>query len=178
MIMLHDLKVELEGKGILFCFCGPMTQDIVVGIGETLKQKMKMEETSATTSIKVFSIFVEQMQNVIFYSTERTVTPQGELSLGIIVVGKTEENYYVLCGNQINKRQADRLEPQLSELKTMDKAQMKEMYKAKRKQGPDEESKGAGLGFLEMARKASQPIEYEIKQLNDEDYFFSIKITI
>jgi hypothetical protein len=40
------------------------------------------------------------------------------------------------------------------------------------------ESKGAGLGFIEMARKVSLPIEYEFVPMEDDYSFFCLKATI
>ena len=56
---------------------------------------------------------------------------------------------------------------------------MKQQYKMARKktQGVDPESKGAGLGFIEMARKASS-IEYSIEDYDGDLAYFTIKVVI
>ena len=37
----------------------------------------------------------------------------------------------------------------------------KAFYKEVRKKEPDETSKGAGLGFIEMARKSEYPVDFD-----------------
>ncbi len=71
MHQIQRFYEQLKEEGIIFSFSGPVSQSLLEGIGETLRQKMTLEETSTTVTQKVFSIFVELMQNVINYSAER-----------------------------------------------------------------------------------------------------------
>lgn len=167
---LYALKKNFSKRGIFFSFSGPLSQDVMVEIGSTLKQKMKLEEASKTTVIRVFSMVVENAQNIIYYSAEE--------SHGIITVGSEGDHYFVLSGNMVENEKVERLNKKLAALKTMDKTELKKYYKKKRKVGPDGESKGGGLGFIEMARKASQPIEYSFKKIDEKYSFFSVKIII
>jgi hypothetical protein len=167
---LYGLKKNFSKRGIFFSFSGPLSQEVMVEIGSTLKQKMKLEEASKKTVIRVFSMVVENAQNIIYYSAEERH--------GIITVGTEDEHYFVLSGNMVKNEKVERLSKKLTKLKTMNKDELKTYYKEKRKNGPDEESKGGGLGFIEMARKASRPIEYSFKKIDEKYSFFSVKIII
>jgi hypothetical protein len=68
---LYKFKNSLDNDGVVFCFCGPTSHDMIVGIGSLLKQKMELENENSSTIIKVFGVFVEQMQNIIDYSAEK-----------------------------------------------------------------------------------------------------------
>jgi hypothetical protein len=171
---------QLQDKGIIFSFSGPVSQSLLEGIGQTLKQKMSLEETSTNVTHKVFSIFVELMQNIINYSAQR-VTPQEadqELSYGVLIVGKEEEHFYIISGNYIQEDQKDPLQEKLAKIKSMDKDELKHYYKQQRRLQADEASKGAGLGFIEMARKATHPIEFEIAGMENGYSFFVVKAII
>ena len=43
---------------------------------------------------------------------------------------------------------------------------------------PEEGSKGAGLGFMEIARRASKPIEFDFTEIDANYVFFALKATI
>ena len=62
----------------------------------------------------------------------------------------------------------------------MDKDELKKYYKKQRREEAKEEnSKGAGLGFIEMARRASSPIEYDILPAAEQGkYFFVVNVVI
>jgi len=176
---LYDFKNELDHRGIFFSFSGPLSQALLVEIGDALKNKMKSEEADSSTILKVFSVFVEQAQNIIHYSVERVSTLQDEnLSSGILVIGLQEGHYYVLCGNLINHEDVDKLRKLLIMLQKMTKEELKIYYKEQRKKPAPEDSKGAGLGFIELARKAIKPIEFYFQPVDATKTFFSLKTEI
>ncbi len=183
---LYHFKKELNERGIFFCFSGPLSQDLLVEIGGTLKHKMKLEEASSSTIFKLFSMFVEQTQNIIHYSAEkcqpsREQSEEAELlslSSGIIVVGYESDHYYVLCGNMVENEIVDTLREKLILLQNMSKEELKRYYKEQRRQGKNGNSQGAGLGFIELARKAVKPIEFDFQNINENNSFFTLKTEI
>ena len=70
-----EFKNYLTENGIVFCYSGYMTEDILHGIGSALKKKLDLEEVDRKVSKAAFAIFVEQVQNIIRYSAE--TVPQG-----------------------------------------------------------------------------------------------------
>ena len=180
---LYKFKKELDAQNIFFGFSGPLSQELFVEIGHTLRNRMKLEETNSAKVLKVFSLFVEQVQNVIHYSAERLSTTQPdpiELSHGVIVIGCENEKYYVMCGNLIGSELVDNLQSRLITLQNMDKEELKQYYKEQRKKETNENSnsKGAGLGFIELARKTTQPIEFEFQPIDENLAFFSLRTFI
>jgi len=184
--MLDDMfqfYKTLKKEGIIFCFSGPTSQSVVEGIGDALRQKMEMETMTRTTSSHIFSIFVEQMQNVVHYSAEKENPNQGieaELRYGMVVVGKDEKNeFFILSGNYIYKDDTERLITLLDKLKKMDKDELKIFYKEQRRTERREGGKGGGLGMIETARKTSRPLEYKLTGCHSGKHdFISIKAVI
>ncbi len=178
---LYKFKKELDAQNIFFGFSGPLSQNLFVEIGYTLRNRMKLEETSSAKALKVFALFVEQVQNIIHYSAERISTTQPdpiELSHGVIVIGCENEKYYVMCGNLIDSKLVDNLQQRLVTLQNMDKEELKHYYKEQRRKEAGEGSKGAGLGFIELARKTTQPIEFDFQPINENLSFFSLRTFI
>jgi len=177
---LYDFYNELKQDGIIFCFSGPVSQSIVEGIGETLRHKMELDEAGMGASQRVFAIFVEQMQNVLNYSAERLNLNEGErdLSHGVVIVGRQDQGFYVLSGNYVYKDISARLGDMLTRLRGMDKEALKAFFKEQRRKDPHESSKGAGLGLIDICRKASRPVEFHIKRVDDALDFFSLKAVI
>ena len=175
---LYTYKNALDKEGIVFTFCGPISHDIVEGVGITLKSQMEEDDVSRTTAMKVFAIFIEQVQNVINYSQERNGSENTDMGMGIIVVGKHDDRHFIVGGNKIHSSKVAKLKNNLDELVKMDKDELKVFYKEKRKMNDNEDSKGAGIGFVEMARKATKPLEFSFEVIDDEYSFFSIEAEI
>ncbi len=180
---LYELNQELNEQGIFFCLSGPVSQKLVSDIGVVLKQKMKMENASRLTVLRVFALVVEKVQNIIHYSAEKSSDDTASdsemgVSFGIIAVGYKDEHYFVLSGNMIENQKIEDLQEKLTKIQQMSRNELKQYYRKKRRQEPGEGSKGAGLGFLEMAKKASSPFDFDFKPINDTMSFFTIKTTI
>jgi hypothetical protein len=72
----------------------------------------------------------------------------------------------------------DRLNARLSRIRDMSKDELKALYKEQLRAEPEIGSKGAGLGFMEIARRASKPLEFDFTTLDNNRAFFALKATI
>jgi Family of unknown function (DUF6272) len=178
MINLYDYKQNLEKDGIIFSFSGPMNHEIIEGIGNAIRIKIGSGEGGdKQIALKVFSIFVEQVENVINYSVEKD-SSDNEMSFGIVVVGKQDGLFFISGGNKIENEKEQKLKIYLTQLASMNKDELKELYKEKRRAENEIGSKGAGIGFIEMARKSTKPIEFSFQKIDERYSFFTIKISI
>ncbi len=178
MIDLYDYKQGLKKDGIIFSFSGPMSHEIIEGIGSAIRVKIgEGADGDRNAALKVFAIFVEQVENVINYSVEKD-HEDSQLSFGIVVIGKKDDFFFISGGNKIHTDKVEKLKSNLDKLSNMNKDELKIYYKEKRKAAKEDDSKGAGIGFIEMARKSTQPIEYSFKNIDSKYSFFTIKISI
>ena len=173
-------KQFMDKEGVILSINGQMSQSILVEVGGTLKKRLEEEGAETKVSRKVFSIFIEQMQNILRYSDARVARDNDEedSSLGILLVGSQDGHYYVKCGNLIKKQKEVTLTQQMEKIRAMDASALKAYYKEVRRSGPPPDSKGAGLGVIDMARMASRPIEYGFDTVDAEFSFFSISVFI
>lgn len=178
---LYALKTELDHSGILFCYCGPISQELLESIGNSLRSQALLSQVEPNITKKLFSTFVEMMQNIVHYSLRQVGNPQfgsqanGVLPEGIVVIGQAADHYFVHSGNWISLEDGNRLQAKLLALQQMDKEQLKIFYKEQRRKSPEATSKGAGLGFIEMARQSTR-MEFDIQPMNPTHAFFTLKV--
>lgn len=176
---MYDFRNYLRETGIIFCYSGYMTEDILVGIGNAIKQKLSMDEEDTKTARAVFSIFVEQVQNVIRYSAEKeTKDDMTELRYGVLTVGREDDKVFVTCGNIIKNPDRDRLKEHLEIIQKMDKKELKKAWKDTLRGETPAGSKGAGVGFIDIARRARQGFEFDFSEVNPDMSFFTLKAYI
>jgi hypothetical protein len=72
---LLDLRGILHKQGVIFAYSGYVTERVLSGVGEALKQKLTIDDADTKTLRSVFAVFVEQMQNIIRYSAEKVEAP-------------------------------------------------------------------------------------------------------
>ena len=177
----RSFKRQLDEKGIVFSFSGYMSEGILYSLGEALRQKMTLEETNLTTIKKVFSVFVEQAQNIIRYSAEKvegTVGRRIELSSGIVTIGTQEGRFFIVCANVVLNEDVERLRQRLEQLQGMAPDQIKAFYKEQLREAPEDGSRGATIGLIEIARRASAPIEFDFDPIDAESSFFCLRVSI
>jgi hypothetical protein len=174
---------EMTEKGILMSFKGAFAQPIIVEIGQTLRSKIAAQPIESITERtlvmkKIFAIFVELAQNVMFYSAEQELDEYGkECGVGILVISENADTYCVSSGNQIALADEESICARCEALRTLSKDELKERY-AEQRRLPRGGSKGAGLGFLDIARRADLPLEYAVTPLSGDRALFMLSAYI
>lgn len=184
-MLAQDFKSFFETSkrnGIILSFGGDISESVLFSLGEVLKLRMMQGETDATIAKRVFSVFVEQAQNIIRYSADKL--PQagaasgGMISAGMIVVGVERERFFVACGNEVPKTDVPILRERLDLIASMSSDELKRFYREKLRQPPDEGSLGGSIGLIEIARRSSAPVEFNFHDLGGERSMFCLKAYI
>jgi len=175
---LLDLQKILQKYGALISFSGRFTQAVIEELGDAVKKYLETEAISQNDTYNVFSVFIEQTQNIKNYSSQRSGLPMGDkiANSGIITIGKSEDGYFVSSGNVIENKDIPILIARLNEIAMQDKAGLKKLYKEQMKKPIPPDSTGAGLGLIDMARRAKRPLSHSIVSLDDQISFFTLKV--
>lgn len=176
---LLDYYSGLDKSKIILLFKGAMSQDTLVRIGDLIR--LPSEETGSDNySKRLFAVMVEMAQNILFYSQERETLPitGGNVGVGIILVQQMPSIYQIICGNKINQDQKDRLESQCTKVNGMSHEELREYYSQQRRKMVHEGSKGAGLGLIDIAKRSKNPLIYDFHPVEDNQYFFSLAVSI
>ncbi|MCL2808954.1 MAG: SiaB family protein kinase [Treponema sp.] len=174
--MLNDNKITL-------IYSGPLWSEGIGGIGGTLKKRLEYDEIPFETSQEVFSVFVEQMNNMLMYSAEKEHFEKSEnpaeSSKGTFILGKDNDNYFIQTGNVMRNESVKLVKDRIDYLNTLDKQELRKYYKEQMRLADyNPESKGAGLGFIEIARRISSKIEYSFEPYDESRTFFSLFVII
>jgi len=176
---LVRLQDELRCQGVLMSFSGPFSHTIIEELGKAVRHYLEGAQVSGSALMDVFAVYIEQAQNVRNYLSRREAGPdQTRLaSSGIVVIAQDEQRCVVSSGNLLDRADAPRLTAHLEQLRSLDQAGLKALYKKQLRQ-PLSETGGAGLGLIEMARKATAPLDYALGDIDDRYLFFSLRVVI
>ncbi len=180
---LAAVKSAFDREGIILYYNGLISHDLVVEIADIVRHKMRADAVESSTRLKVFAALIEQLQNILHYSFEvvsgnTSGNRDKEMRRGVVVVGHEDGHYYVFGGNLIDNSKVNRLRNKLSMLQKMNKQELKQYIREQRRREPDQDSRGAGLGIIELARMASSPIRFDFIPVEDSASFFSLKTVI
>jgi len=176
---LSELRSHMRNEGIMFCFSGYLTEDVLTGIGQALRRKLEADDTDLKTAKGLFAIFVELVQNVIRYSAERDIPVQpsdnDDLRYGVLTVGRDKDRYFVACGNLIEPTDTKRLEHELDHIRSLDRDGLKSLYKKMLKEDSPQGSRGAGVGIVDIARRADKGFDYDFQEIGGGQTFFALR---
>lgn len=173
---LKKINAILAEEGVLLCYRGFISQQITETVGDALRTQLELSRTSPSIGMRVFAAFVEMAQNIEHYSVETQPDGNGRGS-GVVIIGHEADVYYVHCGNVIDRAESDNIRDRLERIKQMGRDELKAYYREMRRGNPHSESKGAGLGFIELARNTKE-IKYDISEIDDARCYFSLRVYI
>lgn len=173
-----------QRHNVIFYYVGYFSQTIIASMTEAVKLQLEVAGVPGPIRRRLFSSFVEMAQNIVHYSAD-TLTPpsqnEREMRHGSVCIKKESEGrFLLLCANAIDGHVIDELRPKLDALHRMTVEEIKQAYKAILRAEVPEGSKGAGMGFLTVARDASEPLEFEFQQpdAKNKTAVFYLKATI
>jgi hypothetical protein len=175
---LLRFRDDLYKWGVLFCYSGYLTEAVLESIGTAMRLKLEVDTADRRLARNLFSVFVEQVQNVVRYSAEVEVVDgegSAELRYGLLAVGKDAEGHFVTVGNLMLTADVPRLRDDLSEIQKLDKQGLATRYREILKAPPPKGSKGAGAGFTQIARLANRGIEFGFLEVENGRSFFGLK---
>ena len=178
-INLWSLHRQFEEANIQICFNGPLTHSIIEELGMAVRRYLENETPGTEKMMDIFSVYIEQTQNVRNYARKKQSAETPALYNTItLTIGLQGEQYVVVSGNVIDLADVSPLVAKIEQLRTLDAAGLKALYKEQRRKPLTDEASGAGLGLIDMARKTSQPLEYQVQPINDKTAFFTLQAVV
>ena len=188
MLDMSKYDEVVEKLNIKVIYNGPMWEDGVKGLADMVKTHLSHDQLPGNASKAIFSVFVEQVTNILMYSEEKEKFAQPpdyelvDVSIGTVIMGsKTDkrDTFFVQTKNAVKNERMAFLTERIDYLNTLDKAGLRQFYKEKmRSDNDDPGSLGAGLGLIEIARRATAPIGYSFAPISDDLSFFTMYVEI
>jgi len=177
MNFIYDLHRTMMSQKLILVYQGDFTQESTKSILSMAERNLDSSGEESSIKRKVFNVMVEALQNIVKHSDE-LVDGQVRSHAAIFLIGKESNRYSIMTGNPIQKSHVPKLEKNLEQINGLDKDGLKELYKEIIKNTTISEKGGAGLGFVDMARKSGGKLEYEFPEMNNEYCFFCLKVNV
>lgn len=160
--------------GIIISYQGAFHQEIIEDITSIINIKLS---TKTKNRNKYLTMFVELSQNILRYSSDTFMNDDGkQMSNGLIQVGTKNNKLFVITGNLICPDDRDEIDEKFKTLSTLSLEDLNMVYKQLlRTKDRDKLNLGAGLGLLDIIRKADK-YEYNIIEISPGKPFLTTKV--
>ena len=174
---VYSFNESMESKNVKLVYKGEITHQVTKAFTSITETNMMVEEEPNSVQKKVFHVIVEFLQNISKHADYMGDESHEEGS-GVFLLCKDDENYVITTGNILMKQTEAAIGEVLDKINSLDKEGLKALYKQQIKEGRLSDKGGAGLGFIDIAKKTGNPLDYKFVPLNDEFSFFIISSTI
>lgn len=175
---VYDFYLKMKKNNINLAYEGEITHQITKAFTSLTENNMIRDEDYSSVQKKVFHVMVECLQNISKHADNQFNFVEAKDGRGIFLVSKDEKEYNVTTGNVVKNEKKDELKKMLEHINHLDRPNLNKLYKQKIKEGRLSEKGGAGLGFIDIARKTGQKLVYSFIKIDEEKSFFVLTSTI
>lgn len=177
---IYELQKKLKDTNIEFIFSGMFSQGLIEELGAALKQRLKSQQVSKSKVSSAFFAFVEQTQNIKQYEVLKENTKDFSViaGSGIIAISKNENGYSIYSGNAIVNEDILKLKEKLDKIISMNKDELSSYYKEASRREIDMNCERAGIGLIQIARKAEGKVDYKFEEIDDSYSYYTLTVTV
>ena len=177
---VNEYYSGLNDGDVLIAHKGDISGELISKILETVESRLDEYEESPKVKKKMYNVLVESLQNL-YHHIE--VLPEEmqesfDTRFGILVIRREEGKYRVSTANFISPEKVDVLKNKIDKINSMEKEELKDMYKFILNHQRLSEKGGGGLGLVDIARKTGNKMVYTFEKYNDEYFFFNLDVFI
>lgn len=161
---------------VMLAFHGSFSHAMHDSLLEIAEQRIAKLACGKSVRKRAFHLLIECLQNLYRHADRMPSTDEN--AEGILLLSVTDEGIRISTGNSVSQKQANDLEQRLNALLQEDQSTLRKTYKERLVNGKMSDLGGAGLGFIDIARKSGRNLDYHFAQLDDERMFFSLNVKV
>jgi hypothetical protein len=160
---------------VMICYRGPVSDIILREISKDIRTKFSYD---VQASRKIFAIYMELAQNILYYSSEKIHLSHRQDSIGTILLTQNSEHYIFSCGNLVENQYVQDMLDDCKLINSLDREALREHKREQRNSPRKARSKGAGIGLIQVALTSRLPLQMEHRQIDDTHSFLSITVRV
>lgn len=175
---VYSFHESMEDHNVLLVYEGEITHQITKAFTSLTETNMEVDEEAHSTQKKVFHVMVECLQNIGKHADHLV---DGEIlkdGKGSFLLSKDDESYFITTGNLVVGEKINGMIEVLDRINSLDRDGLKKLYKQQIKEGRLSNKGGAGLGFIDIAKKTGNILHYTFIPVNDAFSFFVLSCQI
>ena len=166
----------MSESGIFLDYHGPVDLPVIELLLKKLKKTKAFETLDNPTRKRAYALFVECLENIYKHSALKSSNDPGMQPH--ISIGKENDKIIIRAANTVPNGAKDKLVRRLDRINQADEAALKTLYENKINSALKHDENGAGLGFIFMAMRTGNKINYSFNHLTNDYLYFEIQISL
>lgn len=169
----HQTVLPLDVKLI---YEGEINHEIIKVFTKLTEKNLKNEEFQGQK--KVFNVMVECLQNICHHSTPIEGIKEENTGKGMFLISNSPDELTIVTGNIIDCLKEKKLSAKIDHINTLSKESLRAYYIEMLKESKISDTGGAGLGFIDIARKTKNKLSYKFHPIDKDFSFFILSAKI
>ena len=169
-----ELYKNIYDPNILLLHKGDISFDLISIVIETLENNVEDVEDDRKIKKKFNHLVTESFQNLGHHANKDGIPKNSE----VMMVTREEDHYSITTGNLMQNESVEELKKTLEDINSKDSDELRALYKEVLSNEKYSDKGTAGLGFIDMARKAGQKLNFEFYQMDEEFTYFTFGLKI
>ncbi|MBW7866821.1 MAG: hypothetical protein H3C31_00690 [Brumimicrobium sp.] len=171
--LYKDFLNANQGRVVMSHF-GSSSQDFVYSLTEGLEQLMLNNGTPKNIIKRIFSIMIEELQNVRVHGEKNE---QGK-QIGHVMIKEYNGIYSISIGNLIKVENQKQLADYIQYLNSLNESEIKNVYLEILENGYIKNHEGAGLGFVTIKMKSKCNVQTQFIEYSKTLSYFEMRLSI
>lgn len=167
--------LKLNENQVISAFKGKIGPEVLRSILRSTESSLVDLKESVPIRKKIFNILVELVQNLIKHVDAEA---KGEKALSTLMVTRDADGYLISTGNHIQRAMSEFVLKRVRMLNTMSKDELRQFYMNNMGKNEMSEKGGAGLGLIDIVRKAGGGLDCFIEPANEHLDFLVLQIRV
>lgn len=179
MIRAFDIKEKYNRfatSETVYSYMGRLSKDQLDYVLINLEKSLSTSLSSKLAIKKIYNILVESLQNI--YGYLKSNADKDHLLEAFVFVNNNGEDYHIATGNYMHKKDMHSIKSRIEIVNTLDRDELKDLYRGVLDIGGESQGGGAGLGFIDMAKRAKGQLEPEFTEVDDDHVFFTLELDV
>ena len=177
---IDEFYSRMNSGDVILAYKGSISSELITNVLEVIDAKLEDLVDKKSVKKKLYNVLVESLQNLYHHIDDLPDDYNGnfDVHFGIFVIALEEGSYKVSTGNFIKNDKIEALKERLDKIKSMNKDELKDLYKFILNNQEFSKKGGGGLGLIDMAKRTNGRIEYSFMDYNKDYSFFNLDIFV
>lgn len=178
IFLLSEYYHLMKKNNVIMVYEGEFSQDITKTFLSMTESNFQNAQVSDSIIKKVYNIMMEALQNICKHEFKFSLEDNSDSTKSLFIIAENDIEYQIITGNAIKENVIDIIKSKIEKVNSLDQDGLKALYKETRIHSTISEVGGAGLGFIDIARKSGNKISYHFEQISDGIFYFIQMVTV
>lgn len=174
---LNEFYHLMKKNEVIMVYEGEFSQEVTKSFLSMTESSFQSSQVSETIIKKIYNIMMEVLQNICKHEF-KVENVDNAKTASIFIISENDKEYQIITGNALKKEVIPIIKNKIDKVNSLDQDGLKAYYKEARLNSTISDVGGAGLGFIDIARKSGNQINYHFAQINDEIYYYTQMVTV